>query len=254
MAPPPLCLAYHGVERVRLRDDPYRLFTAPDALRRHIARLRRWGYTFTTFGELAARAEAGPAAAAGCVALTFDDGFADNHSVLLPLLADEQVPATVFVVSGRLGQPNHAVPWRRSLRDDEVRDLHRAGVEIGSHTVDHVDLSTVGYDEALDQWRRSKASLEELLDAPVETAAYPYGRAGDIAARACRDAGLRAACRTGGEGSWSDPWNLPRQDMINGATAIGLWLKRDDRYQPLVRTFPGRAARGVYRRAHALVR
>ena len=250
--PAPLCLAYHGVERVRLRHDPYRLFTDPVALRRHIGRLRRWGYSFVTFAELARPAREGTAA--GRVALTFDDGFADNHSVLLPLLRDEGVPATVFVVSGHMGKPNHAVPWRRNLHPDEVLALAEGGVEIGAHTVDHTDLSTVGYDEALDQWRRSKQELEDLLGAPVETAAYPYGRVSDDAVRACRDSGLLAACRTGGEGSWDDPWNLPRQDMVNGATDLGLWLKRDDRYQRLVRTFPGRAARGVYRRALPLVR
>ena len=251
-APPPLCLAYHAVDRVRLRHDPYRLFTDPAALRRHIATLRRWGYDFTTFAGLARRVAAGTAD--GHVALTFDDGFADNHSVLLPLLEETGTTATVFVVSGRLGMPNHAVPWRRSLLAEEVRALHDEGVEIGAHTVDHADLSTLDYDASLAQWTQCKADLEAIVEAPVTTAAYPYGRVNDDAVRACRDAGFEAACRTGAEGSWDDPWNLPRQDMINRASRIGLRLKRDDRFELLVRTLPGRAVRGVYHRVQMRVR
>jgi peptidoglycan/xylan/chitin deacetylase (PgdA/CDA1 family) len=249
---PPLALAYHGVERVPLADDQYRLFTDPAALRKHLALLRKWGYSFVTFADLARRVAAG--AGTNCVALTFDDGFSDNHSVLLPLLRDEGVTASVYVVAGDMGKPHHVVPWRRTLHPEEVVELHEGGLEVGSHCVEHVDLDTVPYEVALEQFVESKAVLSSLIGAPVETAAYPYGRASATVRQACRDAGYVAACRTSGNGSWDDPWNLPRQDMIAACTTLGLWLKRDDRYQPLVRTFPGRAARGIFHRAQKLVR
>jgi len=246
---PPLALAYHGVERMPLKDDRYRLMVDPAALRKHIALLRKWGYEFVTFVELARRVAAGSEAASGCVALTFDDGFADNHSTLLPLLRDEGITASVYVVFNDMGKPHHVMPWRRCLHPEEVVELHEGGVEIGSHCMDHVDLDTLSYDECLAQLRESREALSSLVGAPVETCAYPYGRASEHARRACRDAGYLAACRTSGNGSWDDPWNLPRQDMIAAGTRFGLWLKRDDRYQPLVRTFPGRVARGLFHRA-----
>lgn len=249
---PPLALAYHGVERVRLKDDPYRLFTDPSALRRHVRILRSWGYRFVTFAQLATLA--GEGNASNCVALTFDDGFADNRTALLPLLQEEGATATVYVVAAELGVPHHVVPWRRTLHADEVRELHAAGVEIGSHSMHHVDLSSLSYEAALDELAGSRASLEDLIGAPILTAAYPYGRASRATRDACRDAGFRAACRTSGNGSWDDPWNMPRQDMVSAATRLGLWLKREDRYEPLIRTFPGRAARGALRRAQVLVR
>lgn len=250
---PPLALAYHGVADVPLRDDPYGLFVAPRDLRRHMAALRAWGYQLVTFGELAARA--GEGKAAGAAALTFDDGFADNLEALVPLLTDIRAPATVFVVSGWLGRPHPLVQWARILTPAEVVALARTGiVEIGGHSVTHPDLSALSYSEARAELASSKTALEELIGAPVEVAAYPYGRASAETIDACRDAGFRAACRVTGKGSWDDPHNLPRQDMENRSSLIGLRLKRDDRYEPLMRFAPVRAARRVGRRFRAFVR
>ena len=94
----------------------------------------------------------------------------------------------------------------------ELRALHGAGIEIGAHSVTHPDLSTLTYEEAKAELERSKRELEEMLGAPVEVAAYPYGRASAETVRAARDAGFRAACaaRAAAPGR---PHHLPRQDM-----------------------------------------
>ena len=101
--------------------------------------------------------------------------------------------------------------------------------------------------------RRSKRALEDVVG-PVETAAYPFGRASEETIRACRDAGFAAACRISGEGSWDDPHNLPRQDMLNRSSSLGLRLKRDGLYEPLMRFAPARAARRASRVAKRMAR
>ena len=244
---PPLALAYHGVADVSLRRDPDRLFVRPEDLKRQIARLRDWGYQLVTFGRLAAERDR-----TGLAALTFDDGFVDNLETLVPLLAELDAPATVFVVSGWLGQPHPAVQWTRIVTPEELRELRAAGIEIGGHSATHADLSTLSYDGALDELARGQRELEEVLGEPVEVAAYPYGRGGPDTIRAGRDAGFRAACLCTARGSWDDPLALPRQDMGNGSTLLGLRLKRDDRYEPLMHLAPARAVRRVSRRITAL--
>jgi peptidoglycan/xylan/chitin deacetylase (PgdA/CDA1 family) len=244
---PPLALAYHGVADVPRSRDPDGLFVSPDDLRRQIEKLREWGYDLVTFGELARLAAARQGA--GHAALTFDDGLVDNLQTLAPLLAAEQVPATVFVVSGWLGKPHPSVPSTRLVDEAELRELHAApGIEIGGHTESHPNLTTLDYDGALQELSRGKSRLEDVLAARVEVAAYPYGRATPDSVRAARDAGFRAACACSGRGSWDQPHLLPRQDMENGASLLGLRLKRDDRYESLVRLHPARAARR-FRRA-----
>ena len=60
------------------------------------------------------------------VALTFDDGLTSHHDVVLPRLARHGCRATFFVPAGLLGTAGHLGP-------SEVRALHAAGMEIGSH-------------------------------------------------------------------------------------------------------------------------
>ncbi|HEU6446616.1 MAG TPA: polysaccharide deacetylase family protein [Gaiellaceae bacterium] len=244
---PPLALTYHGVADVPLARDPHHLFVRPRDLERQIDRLRGWGYELVTFGTLAALAAA--SRAEGRAALTFDDGFADNLETLVPILERSGAKATVFVVSGWLGRPHPEASWTRLLTEDELRALAESGVEIGAHTVTHPDLTTLPYDRARSELAASREELRRLTGAAVEVAAYPYGRANDEARAACREAGFAAACRTLGDGSWQDPYDLPRQPMENRASLLGLRLKRTGRYRDLMRF---RAARGVRRLSRRL--
>jgi peptidoglycan/xylan/chitin deacetylase (PgdA/CDA1 family) len=249
---PPLALAYHGVADVPLAQDPYGLFVRPRDLRRQIGKLRAWGYRLTTFGEFARRVLRREGQ--GWAALTFDDGFADNLHTLLPLLQDLGAPATVFVVSGWLGRPHAYAPRTRILTADELRELHANGVEIGGHTVTHPDLTTLSRDGARAELERGREELEAILGSPVTVAAYPFGLASSETIAACAAAGLEAACRTSGAGSWTEALNLPRQDMDNGCTLLSLRLKRANRYEPLMSAKLGRGARRMVRLSRRVTR
>jgi peptidoglycan/xylan/chitin deacetylase (PgdA/CDA1 family) len=236
----PLALLYHGIADVPLRRDTHGLFVRPKALRSHVEALRGWGYELLTFSDFAARVAAGDAA--GCACLTFDDGPSDNLTELAPLLEELEVPATVFVPSAWLGRAYPYAPWTSVLTAEELRELASRGIEIGAHTVEHVDLGQADYDTALHQWRTSRAQLEDVIGQEVLVAAYPYGRASAEAVAAARDAGFTAAAQLAPDGSWDDVFRLPRQAMANDSTLVGLRLKRDDLYE---RTFSHLAPRAV---------
>ena len=244
---PPLALCYHGVADVPLLQDRSRLFVRPEDLRHQIDTLRRWGYRLVTFGELALRAR--DREADGLAALTFDDGLVDNCTVLAPLLAAASIPATLFVVTEWLGRPHPDAPWTRVMTAEELRRLSQAGIEVGGHSTRHDHLPDLGPGAAEGDMRRCRSVLEAMLDRPVTVFAYPYGGATDETIAACAAAGYRAACRSAGAGDWHQPLNLPRQDMQNRDSALGLWLKRHGRYEPVVRTRPGMAARRALRLA-----
>lgn len=239
--PPPLILAYHGVADVPAHRDPEGLFISARLLRGQIRRLKRWGYGFLSFGDMAAAVAQGRAA--GHVALTFDDGLADNLEQLAPLLRDEGgLPATVFVTTSWMGRAHPSVPYARNMTPDEVRALSAAGVEIGGHTVTHPDLTTLGFEAARAEVADGCAELAEIVGGPVDTFAYPFGYASAEATRAVAAAGVRAACRVRAEGSWDDPLNLPRQDT-NTKSWLGFLLKRDDRYERVMERRPAKAVR-----------
>src|SRR5205823_8108085 len=117
------------------------------------------------------------------------------------------------------------------------------------HTVTHPDLTTVSPEDCLDELVRCRVDLEDILDAPVESLAYPYGAADAKVVAASRVAGYRWAWRATGAGRWTNPRALPRQNMLNACTTIGLWLKRTGRYETLVSRPMIQAARRVTLRA-----
>ncbi len=220
------------------------------------------------------------------LAITFDDGYADNHDVALPILARHRLPATFFVATGFLDggrmwndtviesirhcdrprldlaalgidglgtQPLGDAAARRAaidrvlkaikyrpiderlaltrrlaalagvrpsdhlmMRSEQVRALHRAGMQIGAHTVSHPILAKLPDDLARAEIFHSKQRLESLLDAPVPLFAYPNGKPGeDYDARSvaiARAAGFSAAVTTakGVADQRTDRFQLPR--------------------------------------------
>jgi peptidoglycan/xylan/chitin deacetylase (PgdA/CDA1 family) len=99
---------------------------------------------------------------------------------------------------------------------DEVRDMHRMGMVIGSHTMTHPNLPNAGLTDADREIRDSKARLEAELAAPVTMFSYPNGGADRYMTPAIADlvrrAGFAAATtsRNAFAGPDSDPFALSR--------------------------------------------
>jgi peptidoglycan/xylan/chitin deacetylase (PgdA/CDA1 family) len=104
-------------------------------------------------------------------------------------------------------------------------------VEIGTHSIDHVPLSAMPYAEALDQMRRSREALEDLLGKPVRTMAYPFGAIDEQTMRAAEEAGYEAACACSGPGPWR-ALSIPREPVYATATPLRLRLKMAGLYGP----------------------
>jgi peptidoglycan/xylan/chitin deacetylase (PgdA/CDA1 family) len=223
---------------------------APAVFRAQIGLLLGAGFRFVTVAAFAERAiRHGPPP--GLIALSFDDGMDDNHQVVLPILREHRIPATVYVSTGLIGKAN---PWMasnsgaRMMTADELRDLVSAGFEIGSHTVTHPDLSELDYESCLREMVDSRRALEDLLDTPIRTFAYPFCNYGPAALAAARAAGFTAAVTCHGRGSW-DRYEL-RRAMITGKDGITIFLlKLTELYQPLFDSAPIRFVRAMTRGA-----
>jgi peptidoglycan/xylan/chitin deacetylase (PgdA/CDA1 family) len=113
------------------------------------------------------------------VAVTFDDCYRDNLFAAR-VLTEFGLPASFFVPTAFVGT-DHVFPWDRhlprmaNLTWDEVREMAHMGHEIGSHTVNHVNLGTASYQEARTELFDSKAILEKQLDRKARWFAYPFG-------------------------------------------------------------------------------
>jgi peptidoglycan/xylan/chitin deacetylase (PgdA/CDA1 family) len=240
-------LGYHGVARCARKDDPFLLSIAPEKFRLQLATMRDAGFRFVTVTELV-RAAAGGTPPPGLASVTFDDAMRNTLTTALPILQEFGIRASLYVPTDWLGGTNPYIsgPGATILTPDELRELAAVGWELGGHTVTHPDLATLDYEGCVREIEGSCKALEQILGAPVESFAYPFGSYGPAAVAAARNAGLVAAVTTG-SGSW-EPYELTRA-MIGAADPFPVvLLKMTDRYEPLLRFVPLRAMRRASRR------
>jgi len=213
MTPPPLVVAYHGLGQVPHALDPSGLMVPEESFRRQVRRLRRRGYRFVTQSELARRLAAGEPVDGLC-SLTFDDAPQDNATVLLALLDELEVPATVYACPGLLGQPWPFIDPRTQIRLCDEAELRRVAahprVEIGSHTRHHTELDAFGLDAAREELVESRRELEELLDIEVRSFAYPSCGYSADCPQAAREAGYTSAVTCGPRGARNLPYEMAR--------------------------------------------
>ena len=208
----------------------HRVHAAPPASQRSLtvhpvdfARQMRWlkqhGYRTITQRELCDALFLGKGLGPKPILITFDDGYSDVFHKALPVLKRLDMRATAYVISGR------------TLRSDTVfltwhllRALERDGVEIGSHTVEHRNLTSLSDGEALRELVQSRRVFERRLGHPVPWLAYPFGAYDSRIERLARRAGYKLAVTTehGVVQSARRPLALRRLRILDSTGVSGL--------------------------------
>lgn len=145
------------------------------------------------------------------IILTFDDGKEDAVRLVLPALRKRGMRASFFVITGFVGKPGY-LSW------DDVRTLVAAGMEIGSHSVDHRRLTELPEDQAREELLASKQALELELRRPAEAFAYPYNSTSSALSRQAEEAGYRAAVAGSAHGN-ANRFSLYRFS-VTGKTSV----------------------------------
>ncbi|MFN2595262.1 MAG: polysaccharide deacetylase family protein [Actinomycetota bacterium] len=186
----PVTLVYHGVNQVTDAEDPSRLVVSPDHLHSQLMWLKDRGYRFETATQLAQR----DAPALKIATVTFDDGWADTLDTVA-LLRDWDVVATFFVCPGLWGSqhPDVAGPAGALLTREQATELASTGIDLGSHSMSHPDLTKLDDDRLAYELATSKAQIEDLSGRECPTLAYPFGLYDDRVSAAAQAAGYRLA-------------------------------------------------------------
>jgi peptidoglycan/xylan/chitin deacetylase (PgdA/CDA1 family) len=172
-------LMYHSVsDDADIGVHPYlRTVTTPPVFAAQVALLRSLGYSAVTLSDAARllqRARRGEAVPAldRKVVMTFDDGFEDVYSTVLPVLQKAGFSATVFMPSEFIGKP--FINGRTCLTAAQLRQLHANGIEVGSHSASHGRLVEMSRADLAHELGSSKRQLEDCTGSSVTTFSFPF--------------------------------------------------------------------------------
>jgi len=166
-------LMYHHVGEPPPGADAIRLdlTVLPSQFEAQLAYLSEEGYQTIHLSDLVMHLQMGRRLPPKPIVITFDDGYHDVLTNAYPLLKEYGFVATFFIITqladeGREGY----LSWA------EIKALHTAGMEIGSHTYTHPDLRGQPYDYVVWQVLGSKEAIEARTKEPARLFSYPSGR------------------------------------------------------------------------------
>ncbi len=126
------------------------------------------------------------------LAITFDDGYLDNLKIAAPILLDKELPFTVFVSTSFVRDR-----VKNFLSPADLKELSKLpGVTIGSHGLNHLNLTNVPREIQIKELRDSKLYLEDIIGQKVNSFAYPYGKFSNSIAQLLEDYSYESAFTT----------------------------------------------------------
>ena len=168
----PRILMYHMVEAPELPLEKPNLAVSPKEFEKQIKWLKENGWQFVTISELLRKKDQSKT-----IAITFDDGYKNNLTNALPILASYGAKATLYLIAGGQSANQNPHPSAHLLSDEQVTEILNSGlIELGAHSFTHRNLKTS--DEASRQYELAftKNSLEERFGKTISSFAYPFGQ------------------------------------------------------------------------------
>jgi peptidoglycan/xylan/chitin deacetylase (PgdA/CDA1 family) len=176
-------------------------FTPPKRFAKQMKYLKSHGYSFFTALELIEyyleRRQFPPRG----LTITFDDGCLDNYTNAFPVLRELEIKATMFIVPSCVGETNSKAlaegePPRPHVSREQILEMSRFGIEFGSHSMNHRLFHQIPKSDVQYEVESAKGFIEDLLQKPCKTFAYPAGYYTSEAERIIESAGHICAFST----------------------------------------------------------
>ena len=197
-----------------------------------MAYLHRFGYRVLGMDEVLRCLSGERPIPPRAVALTFDDGYENFYEYAYPALQRYGFPAIVYLIADLIGRDAEwfAADGRATpplMTAERIRQLHKAGIDFGSHGLSHVKLAEVDRGRMREEIVHSKSRLEALLDEEVRHFCYPYGSHDPDVVAAARSAGYASAvtCVRAAASPGMDLLALPRKAISYGDNLAGYFWK-----------------------------
>jgi peptidoglycan/xylan/chitin deacetylase (PgdA/CDA1 family) len=173
----------------------------PQRFRQHIQQIRAQGFQAISLKHVALAIAGKAELPDKAIVVTLDDGLEDNYSHAFPVMAEFDIPATIFLTTGYIAGQNSWIqgegfPGKAMLSWTQIKEMARHGIDFGSHSVTHPRLSTLQKTASLAEIHNSKQEIEDQLGRTCEHFAYPYGDFNEQTTELVKEAGFTLACST----------------------------------------------------------
>ncbi len=172
------------------------------------------------------------------IILTFDDGYEDNYTNMLPLTEKYGFKGVLFLL-GNFNLTHN--DWDKKedpsanklMSTEQKMAFVKSGWEIGAHTLTHPHLTEINSTLAKNEIAESKRSIEATLKISVNTFAYPYGDYNEEIKSETANAGFRfaVATDTGGLLLDDDRYAIFRVNMFPDESLFSLYKKTSSWYR-----------------------
>ncbi len=201
-------LMYHSIDH---NDKVTKLSVSPESFARQMEFLRKNKYNIIPLEEAIPYIKRKALPPQKTIAITFDDGYYNNYHDAYPVLKKHNIPATMFIIVNRVGDPGF-VNW------EEVKEMSDSGViTIGSHTRTHFWLLNSDDRFLQKEIVDSKKILEEKLGKKVNLFCYPMGAFDAKSKKAVEDAGYTCAVSTNPASAPTDLYAIKRVKISRSA-------------------------------------
>jgi len=208
-------LMYHSIEKMPKGTPLRSLHVSPNLFKIQMLILKILGYKGLSMGELEPYLLGEKKGKV--VGITFDDGYQNIAKNALNILKKNNFSATCFIVANHIAKNNSwdikkGLPKLNLMNSSEVKNWINSGMEIGSHTLNHPDLTNCSPKELQNEILDSKNKLEKKFNVCIKHFCYPYGRFNTDVINSVKKFGYFSATtvKRGRAQSYSDLYTLPR--------------------------------------------
>ena len=178
-------LYYHSVET----NSNNEVTITPEILEKQLNYINDNGYVTITIKELYDHLKNNQLIPEKSIVITFDDGYMNNYTEAFPILKKLNMKATIFCVGNSLDGSYY-------LSKNAIKEMSCYGIDIESHTVNHMHLDTLSYKNQIEELKKSKEILENITGKEVLSIAYPFGDYNEDTIKAVKEAGYKLAFTT----------------------------------------------------------
>lgn len=178
-----------------------RYYVTPEKFDEQMKLLHDWGYTSITSTMLARAIMQGAELPPRPFLFTIDDGNLDNYTTAFPIMQKYGFTGALYIVGNYIGAEDY-------MTVEQILEMYNAGWEVGSHSMNHLDLTKLDPDSLRFEIIGSRNFLEDKLGIPILSFAYPFGASNDSALDYVKFAGYSNAMGASGYTPSQGTWNL----------------------------------------------